>query len=80
MNTPPLPTRRTFLTALGTLAAAPLLARDFGPGAPPVRYPEPDVRVLEPRFKARSAARPSRGCTPGCCGRKGRRGAARAAI
>lgn len=52
MNTPTPSTRRAFLTALGTLAAAPLLARDFGPGAPPVRYPEPDVRALDPRFKA----------------------------
>lgn len=42
--------RRSFLTALGTLAATPLLARDFGPGAPPVRYPEPDVVALEPAF------------------------------
>ena len=44
-------TRRSFLTALGTLAAAPLFARDFGPGAPPIRYPEPDVIVLDPSFK-----------------------------
>jgi gluconolactonase len=43
--------RRSFLTSLGVLAAAPLLARDFGPGAPPVRYPEPDVIVLDPAFK-----------------------------
>jgi gluconolactonase len=26
-------------------------ARDFGPNAQPVRYPEPDVVVLDPRFK-----------------------------
>jgi gluconolactonase len=39
--------RRSFLSALGTLAAAPLLARDFGPGAPPIRYPEPDVLALD---------------------------------
>ena len=25
--------------------------RAYGPGAPPVRYPEPDVVVLDPRFK-----------------------------
>ena len=51
MNRSPLPTRRAFLASLGALAAAPLLARDFGPGAPPQRYPEPDVIALDPRFK-----------------------------
>jgi gluconolactonase len=39
--------RRSFLTTLGTLAAAPLLARDYAPGGAPVRYPEPDVIVLD---------------------------------
>jgi gluconolactonase len=43
-------TRRTFLTSLSALAAAPLLARDYGPEAPPVRYPEPDVMVIDPSF------------------------------
>ncbi len=43
--------RRSFLTTLGTLAAAPLLARDFGKHAAPVRYPEPDVIALEDAFK-----------------------------
>ncbi len=43
--------RRSFLTTLGTLAAAPLLARDFGGNAAPVRYPEPDVIALEDAFK-----------------------------
>jgi gluconolactonase len=47
--------RRSFLTTLGTLAAAPLLsksdARDFGKHAEPVRYPEPDVIALEDSFK-----------------------------
>ena len=43
--------RRSFLTALGTLAAAPLLARDFGKNAAPTRYPEPDVIALEDAFK-----------------------------
>ncbi len=47
MNT----SRRSFLTTLGTLAAAPLLARDFGKDAEPVRYPEPDVIALTDRFK-----------------------------
>ncbi len=44
-------TRRSFLTTLGSLAAAPLFARDFGASAPPQRYPEPDVVVLDPLFK-----------------------------
>jgi gluconolactonase len=43
--------RRSFLTTLGTLAAAPLLAREFGKNAAPVRYPEPDVIALEDSFK-----------------------------
>ena len=50
MNTQSHATRRSFLTSLGALATAPLLARDFGSGAAPVRYPEPDVVVLEPSF------------------------------
>src|SRR5258708_17661151 len=50
MNTTTPTTRRSYITALGALAAAPLFARDFGPGAPPIRYPEPDVIVLDPRF------------------------------
>lgn len=44
-------TRRSFLASLSTLAAAPLLARDFGKNAPPVRYPEPDVIVLDKAFE-----------------------------
>jgi gluconolactonase len=44
--------RRSFLTAaLGTLAATPLLARDFGKNAEPIRYPDPDVIVLTDAFK-----------------------------
>ena len=43
--------RRHFLTTLGTLAAAPLLARDFGKSAEPIRYPEPDVIALDDGFK-----------------------------
>ncbi len=43
MNCSTLATRRSFLTTLGSLAAAPAFARDFGPGAPLVRYPEPDA-------------------------------------
>src|SRR5436190_24187319 len=37
-DTAPMDTsRRSFLTSLGTLAAAPLLARDYGSGGAPVR-------------------------------------------
>lgn len=46
--------RRSFLamTAAATAAAASTaLGRDYGPNAPPVRYPEPDVVVLDDRFK-----------------------------
>lgn len=49
MNTSLSP-RRTFLSSLGALAAAPLFARDYGPDAAPVRYPEPDVIALDPSF------------------------------
>ncbi|HEY3899243.1 MAG TPA: SMP-30/gluconolactonase/LRE family protein [Chthoniobacter sp.] len=44
--------RRSFLTAaFGTLATVPLLARDFGKNAEPIRYPEPDVIALTDAFK-----------------------------
>jgi gluconolactonase len=50
--------RRGFLA--GTIGAAALgamsphaRARDFGPGVEPSRYPEPDVVVLDQRFKAK---------------------------
>ena len=46
----PLPTRRSFLTAVAALGAAPLFARDYGPGAPPVRFPDADLVVLDERF------------------------------
>jgi len=58
MTPSPLPSRRSFLTALGALAAAPLLAREFGPGAAPLRYPEADVVGLDPRFKAKIGSTP----------------------
>ncbi|MDJ0386683.1 SMP-30/gluconolactonase/LRE family protein [Roseomonas sp. E05] len=51
-----MPPRRAFIGgALGTLVAAPALAqRDYGPGIPPQRYPDPDILVLDPkRFKAK---------------------------
>ena len=52
MNSNSSSTRRSFLGALGAFAvAAPLFGRDYGPNAPPVRYPEPDVIALDPRFK-----------------------------
>jgi len=44
--------RRVFLAvaAATTAAATRALGRDYGPNAPPVRYPEPDVLVLDERF------------------------------
>ena len=51
MNSSTPASRRSFLTTLGSLAAAPVFARDFGPDAPPQRYPEPDVIALDPLFK-----------------------------
>jgi gluconolactonase len=42
--------RRAFLaSALGGLAST-AVARDFGPGAGPVRYPDPDIVALDERF------------------------------
>ncbi|HEU4381564.1 MAG TPA: SMP-30/gluconolactonase/LRE family protein [Hyphomicrobiaceae bacterium] len=48
--------RRGFLAIAAGLAAATgmsqtAFARNFGPDAPPQRYPEPDVVVLDKRFK-----------------------------
>ena len=43
--------RRTFLAATTAAIASPAFGRDYGPNAPPVRYPEPDVVVLDDRFK-----------------------------
>lgn len=46
--------RRSFLAAsLGAvgLAASTALGRDYGPNAQPVRYPDPDIVTLDPRFK-----------------------------
>jgi gluconolactonase len=51
MNTAPSNNRRSFLTSMAALAAGPVLARDYGSGAPPQRYPEPDVIVHDPLFK-----------------------------
>lgn len=53
---PPALDRRSFLAAAAALAsttsmASIAFARNFGPDAEPVRYPEPDVVVLDKRFK-----------------------------
>ncbi|MCS7159368.1 MAG: hypothetical protein RMJ19_02750, partial [Gemmatales bacterium] len=45
-----LPDRRQFLAASLTLVGGSLMGRDYGPNAPPVRYPDPDVVVLDKRF------------------------------
>ncbi len=42
--------RRALLAAAGALLPTAALARDYGKNAAPVRYPEPDVVVLDPRF------------------------------
>ncbi len=43
--------RRSFLAAAAAgVAGTALLGRDFGPNAPPVRYPDPDIKVLDKRF------------------------------
>ena len=48
--------RRGFLKSAGALAALTAMsgdafARNFGPGAEPQRYPDPDIVVLDKRFK-----------------------------
>jgi gluconolactonase len=51
--------RRTFVKAAAAMAGVAALApgsavaRDYGPNAEPVRYPEPDVLVLDPSFTAK---------------------------
>lgn len=42
--------RRAFLAAGMAATASAALGREYGPNAPPVRYPEPDVVVLDDRF------------------------------
>ena len=46
--------RRGFLAAAAATATAAVsreaVSRDFGPNAPPQRYPDPDIVVLDPRF------------------------------
>jgi len=49
--------RRSFLSAAAGVAAAitgtagSAFGRDYGPGTQPVRYPDPDIIVLDDRFK-----------------------------
>lgn len=49
--------RRSFLTAAAGVAASiagaagTAFGRDYGPGTQPVRYPDPDIIVLDDRFK-----------------------------
>jgi gluconolactonase len=47
--------RRAFLAAAGALGVGlgvgKALARDYGPNAQPVRYPDPDIVTLDDRFK-----------------------------
>ncbi len=69
--------RRAFLGALAAGSAGTALARDFGPNAEPVRYPDPDIVVMDPRFeKYKMAIRPSSGSIQGCCGPRARPGTA----
>ncbi len=43
--------RRSFLAAAcATVVTAAARARDYGPHAPPIRYPDPDIRSLDKRF------------------------------
>lgn len=47
--------RRSFLAAatagVACFSSSRLDSRDYGPNAQPVRYPDPDIVVLDPRFK-----------------------------
>ncbi len=46
--------RRSFLSAAAGaigMSAMSALARDYGPFSQPVRYPDPDIVTLDPRFK-----------------------------
>lgn len=54
-ETSPRMARRSFLAAAASVLGSTAVAqdtrvRDFGPNAPPVRYPDPDIRVLDKRF------------------------------
>ena len=43
--------RRAFLAGASALVAGTALGRDYGPNAPTVRYPDPDIVVLDDKFK-----------------------------
>jgi gluconolactonase len=47
---PPRLARRSFLAGAASLVAGTAWGRDYGPGASPVRYPDPDIVVLDKRF------------------------------
>lgn len=62
---PDSPARRNFLARAATLAAVTgmsteAFARNFDPDAEPVRYPEPDVVVLDKRFRYKLGNTPIR--------------------
>ena len=42
--------RRSFVAGAAGLAGAALVQDRYSPNAPPVRYPDPDIVVLDPRF------------------------------
>ena len=42
--------RRSFILAASATAASTAMAREYGPDAPPVRYPDPHIIALDPRF------------------------------
>lgn len=42
--------RRSFLATAVVAATSAAFGRDYGSGAPPVRYPDPDIVVLDERF------------------------------
>lgn len=43
--------RRSFLATAAAATASVALGRDYGPGAQPARYPDPDIVTLDNRFK-----------------------------
>jgi len=42
--------RRSFLAAAAMAAGTAAFGRDYGPGAEPVRYPDPDIVVIDKQF------------------------------
>lgn len=49
--------RRAFLKFLSSFAVTPVIARDFGPGAALVRYPECGVIALDEAFEKYNIAK-----------------------